>query len=770
MSPRRPAAPGRRGFLRQSTGAFLVLGVNAALPAAAIAAGQVERANERVNAVSTPPLPATEFVPNVFIRIGKDGRVTLISKQPEIGQGIKTSLPMVIAEELDVAWSDVHVVQADLNPAFGSQGAGGSTSTPTNYDNFHRLGATARTMLVQAAAKTWGVAPSSCRTALGTVEHPTSGRKLGYGQLVEVASTLPVPAAKDVRLKDPAAYRLLGTRVGGVDNAQIVSGQPLFGIDTQLPGMLYATYVKCPVFGGRPVSANLDAIKAMPGVKYAFLIEGTENLNGLRPGVAIVANSTWNAFRARKKLVVKWEEGEGASHSWASFAAQAQAAGKGNADGAAALLRKDGDVEAALAAAARTVEADYSYPFISHASMEPQNCTAWFKPAANALELWAPTQNPGAGQALVASTLNIPKENIVLHITRSGGGFGRRLSSDFIVEAAAIAQKVNAPVKLTWQREDDLQHDHFRAGGFHFLRGGVDADGKVVAWHDHFVTFANRVERKDKDNDSTTSSVLQPGSGGTLSGDEFPGRWVPNCLIEQTPLECRVPMGPWRAPGSNVYAWVFHSFIDELAHAAERDPVGFRLDLLGTRDSVPGTGERGQAYNVARMRNVLQTVADKAGWGKRKFARGSGAGVAFHFSHRGYVAQVAEVTVTREGKLTVDRVVVVADIGAQIVNLSGAENQVQGSVIDGLSTLMYPELDLEKGRIVQSNFHEYQLLRMPDTPAKIEVHFLKTDYPVTGLGEPAFPPLAPAVCNAIFAATGKRVRELPLSKADLSWS
>ncbi len=417
-------------------------------------------------------------------------------------------------------------------------------------------------------------------------------------------------------------------------------------------------------------------------------------------------------------------------------------------------------MRAALAGAAKTVEASYRYPFISHASMEPQNCTALFKPADGTLELWAPTQNPGAGQALVTSTFGIPKEKITLHIIRSGGGFGRRLSSDFIVEAAAIAQKVNAPVKLTWTREDDLQHDHFRAGGFHHLRGGVDANGKLVGWHNHFVTFANRVEREGK-------SILQPGSGGSLSGDEFPGRWLANCLLEQTALECRIPMGPWRAPGSNVFSWVFHSFIDELAHAGGRDPLEFRMELLGDKDIVPGTGERGQPYSVARMKNVLRAVAEKSGWGTKKFARGQGAGVAFHFSHRGYVAEVAEVTVSKSGELRVDRVVVVTDIGAQIVNLSGAENQVQGSVIDGLSTLMHPELNIEGGRVVQSNFHEYKLLRMPETPTKIDIHFLKTDYPVTGLGEPVLPPLAPAVCNAIFAATGKRVRELPLSKTDL---
>lgn len=739
-----PQSPPRRGFLKTAAAGALVIGMG---PGGVLAA--------RHAAADTAPT----FTPNVFIRIGRDGIVTLVSKQPEIGQGIKTSLPMIFAEELEIDWRDVRIVQGDLDPAYGSQGAGGSTSTPANYNDFHRLGATARTMLVQAASQAWGVSAGECRAARGAVHHAASGRKLGYGALVPAAAALPLPEAAQVQLKDPATYTLLGTRVGGVDNGAIVSGKPLFGIDVQLPGMMYAVYAKCPVFGGKPVSANLDAIKALPGVRDAFIVDGTENLNGLRPGVAIVATSTWAAFKARRQLDVTWDEGSGASHSWADFSAQAKAAaGKPGTT----VLRQDGDVRAALAGAAKTVEASYTYPFISHASMEPQNCTAWFKPNEGTLELWAPTQNPGAGQALVSSTFGIPKEKIVLHIIRSGGGFGRRLSSDFIVEATAIARKVGAPVKLTWTREDDLQHDHFRAGGFHHLRGGVDANGKLVGWHDHFVTFANRVERDGK-------SILQPGSGASLSGDEFPGRWLANCLLEQTALECRIPMGPWRAPGSNVFSWVFHSFIDELAHAGGRDPVEFRLELLGEKDIVPGTGERGQPYSVARMRNVLREVAQKSGWGKRKFARGQGAGVAFHFSHRGYVAEVAEVTVSTSGQLRVDRVVVVTDIGAQIVNLSGAENQVQGSVIDGLSTLMHPELNIEGGRVVQSNFHDYKLLRMPEAPPTIDVHFLKTDYPVTGLGEPVLPPLAPAVCNAIFAATGIRVRELPLSKTDLRW-
>lgn len=749
MSRAAPVDEDRRAFLRRSAqgAGGLLLGLYLSPADAAAPVGK------------PASLAATaEFKPNAFIRIASSGVVTLISKQPEIGQGIKTSLPMVIAEELEVDWKDVVIVQGDLDPAYGSQSAGGSTSTPNNYTDFQRLGATARTLLIQAAALSWNVPAAECIASGGAVLHHASQRKLGYGALVAKAAALPVPDAQSVQLKDPKDYKLLGKRIGGVDNPAIVTGKPLFGIDVKLPGMLYAVYEKCPAFGGKVLSANLDAVRALPGVRDAFVIEGTPNLNGLMPGVAIVAESTWAAFSARRQLKVTWDEGAVASQSWDGFATQAAALAK---QPGANTLRKDGDPAAAFAAAVKTVEAAYSYPFISHASIEPQNCTAWFRDGA--FEIWAPTQNPAAGQNLVSATLGVPKDKITLHLTRAGGGFGRRLSADYIVEAAAIAQRVAAPVKLTWSREDDLHHDHFRAGGFHFLRGALDAQGKLVGWHNHFVTFANRVQRDGQ-------SVLQPGSGANLNGDEFPGRWVANCLLEQTPIESGIPMGPWRAPGSNVFAWVFHSFIDELAHAAGRDPLAFRLELLGDRDVVAGTGERGQPYNVGRMKRVLQEVAERAGWGRRSWPRGQGQGVAFHFSHRGYIAQVAEVTVSKAGELKVDRVVVVSDIGAQIINPSGAENQVQGSVIDALGALRFQELDIQRGRIVQSNFGDYPMIRMPDVPPKIEVHFLKTDFPVTGLGEPAFPPLAPAVCNAIFAATGKRVRQLPLSRTDLRWS
>jgi isoquinoline 1-oxidoreductase beta subunit len=699
---------------------------------------------------------AADFKPNAFIRIAPSGAVTIVSKQPEMGQGVKTSLPMIIAEQLEVPWEGITIEQADFDEKlYGSQSAGGSRSTPANYDNFHLVGATARTMLVEAAAQTWGVPAAECRAENAAVVH-TSGKKIGYGQLVAKAATLPVPAKESVVLKDPKDYKLLGRRIAQIDTPKIVTGQPLFGIDMRLPGMLYAVYEKCPAFGGKVVGANLDLIKTLPGVKHAFILEGNGKVKELVPGVAIVADSTWAALSARKQLKVTWDEGKVVNESWDTFVTEARAKA---AQPGQRVLRKDGDVDAALASAAKTVTAEYVYPFISHANLEPQNTTAHWHDGI--MEIWSPTQIPAIGTGMVNRFLGIAPEKIKLHLNRAGGGFGRRIGADYLIEAAAIAMKVNAPVKLTWTREDDLKHDQYRPGGLHFLKGGIDANGKVVAWKNHFFTFGEGGA---------------PGSGGSLNGDEFPGRWIANYQAEQTMFETGWPMGPWRAPGSCVFAWVIHSFIDELAHAAGRDPLELRLELLGSRDEMPAggggaaKGKQGGGYNVARMRNVLKFTAEKAGWGKKKFARGSGAGIAFHFSHSGYFAQVAEVTVTKEGQLKVDRFVTGGDIGAQIINPSGAENQVEGSVIDGLGVLLTQELNIERGRVVQSNFNDYPLIRITDAPAKIETYFLKTSYPTTGLGEPALPPVAPAICNAIFAATGKRVRQMPLSRTDLRWS
>ncbi len=689
-----------------------------------------------------------EFIPNAFIRIAPDGSVTVFSARPEIGQGIKTSLPMVVAEELGADWRRVSVVSAPLDPAFGQQAAGGSTSTPNSYTAMRRMGATARTMLVEAAAQKWGVPADECTASDGMVRHGPTGRTLGFGDLVAKASTLPVPDKAAVRLKDPRDFSLLGTRVGGVDNPKVVTGQPLFGIDQRRPGMVFAVYEKAPVWGARPLSANLDHVKSLPGVRDAFIVDRTVpegHLTGLVPGVAIVADSTWAAFSARKELQVQWDQGRFPNSSWDDFKRQARDLAAATAGSPAVVeARRDGDIDRAFAAAAHVVEAEYSYPFISHANLEPQNTLADVR--GDRAEIWAPTQRPDGVRELVAQALGMDPEVVRVNITRIGGGFGRRLDSDPAAEAAVISQRVGAPVKLTWDRTDDLQHDHYRPGGFHFLKGAVDSDGSLSAWRSHHVSF-----------------------GSNLGADDYPARFVPNYLLLNSKLENGIPQGPWRAPGSNTYAWMICCFIDELAHAAGRDPVAFSLALLGDRDLVPGTGRNGHPYNAARMRNVVRQVAEKSGWGKA-LPSGSGMGLGYYFSHQGYIAEVAEVTVSAQGALRVDRVVAAVDVGSQIVNLSGAENQVQGSIIDGLSAAWRQELDIQQGRVVQSNFHEYPMLRIPDAPRAIEIHFLKTDYPPTGLGEPALPPLAPAVYNAIFAATGRRVRQLPLSRADLSWS
>jgi len=728
----------RRSFLKLATiaGGGLVLG-HYILPSAGAEAGQPDEGTV-----------AGEFIPNAFIRIAPDGSVTVYSARPEVGQGIKTSLPMVVAEELGADWRSVSVVSAPLDAVFGPQSAGGSTSTPTSYMAMRRMGATARTMLVEAAAETWGVPAGECTASDGMVRHAASGRSMKFGDLVAKASSLSVPDEASVRLKNPRDFTLVGSRVGGVDNPKVVTGAPLFGIDQKRPGMVYAVYEKSPVWGARPLSANLDDVKSLPGVRDAFIIDRTVpegQLTGLVPGVAIVADSTWAAFSARKELQVQWEPGRFPKSSWDDFARQAQDLAKAEQGSPAAEeTRRDGDIDKAFAGAARVVEAEYSYPFISHANLEPQNCLAHVQ--GDRAEIWAPTQNPGAARELVAQVLGVAPENVRVNITRIGGGFGRRLDSDPTAEAAAISQRMGVPVKLTWDRTDDMQHDHYRPGGFHFLKGAVDSQGSLSAWRSHHVSF-----------------------GSNLGADDYPARFVPNYLLLNSKLKNGIPQGPWRAPGSNTYAWIICSFLDELAHAAGKDPVAFNLALLGSADVVPGTGPGGHPYNAARMRSVVKLVAEKSGWGK-SLPRGKGMGLGYYFSHQGYIAEVAEVTVSPTGILKVDRVVAAVDVGSQIVNLSGAENQVQGSINDGLSAAWRQELSIRRGRVVQGNLNEYPMLRMPDAVRQIEIHFLKSNYPPTGLGEPALPPLAPAVSNAIFAATGIRVRQFPISRTDLSWS
>ena len=713
---------------------------------------------------------------NAFIRIAPDGVVTIMAKNPEIGQGIKTMLPMLIAEELDVDWKDVRIEQADSEPfRYGAQFAGGSFATPMNFDPQRRTGAAARQMLIAAAAATWKCSTADCQTEAGQVQHMPSGRKLQYGALAAKACTLPPPNLQTVALKDPKDYRIIGKWTAGVDNPLIVTGQPLYGIDVVRPGMLYAVYQKSPVFGAKVSSANLDEIKAMPGVSHAFVVEGTTDLSGLVPGVAIVADSWWHAEKARRSLKVVWADHPTAQQSSAGFAAQAEALSK---QPASHVIRKDGDVQAALAGSAHVVEAAYSYPFLAHVPMEPMNCTAEVTP--EKVEIWAPTQNPDAGRQLVAKTLGIqlppgpspfgpapsgppPKAppgtpEVIIHITRSGGGFGRRLSSDFMIEAVMIAKQVGKPVKLLWDRTDDIQHDAaYRPAGFHYFKGGVDKAGKLVALHDHFVTFG--------EGEQTSNSA-------DMSNTEFPARILENLTYERSMIPLGVPTGPLRAPGSNALAYVYQSFFDELAHAGGVDPIQFQLSMLGEPRELkapPGGGPFGPQpqFHTGRMRGVIELVAAKSGWADRgSLPARTGMGFGCYYSHLGYFAEVAKVRVDEDGAVHPLKVWIVADCGRQVINPSGAENQVVGACIDGIGAALHQGITIENGRVVQTNFNNYQLIRMKEAPV-VEVHWNITDFAPTGLGEPALPPAIPALTNAIFAATGKRVRSLPVDTSQL---
>ncbi len=688
--------------------------------------------------------PSQTFSPNAFLRVSPDGRIVIYAKNPEGGQGVKTSLPMIVAEELDVPWEAVHVEQARLDgKAYGPQFAGGSLSTPQNWDRLRKAGATARAMLVAAAAAQWGVPAGECRTEEGNVIHSASTRKATYASLATAAAGLPVPEEASVPLKDRKDYKLLGRRITGVDNHTIVTGGRLFGIDQDLPGMLYAIYEKCPSFGGGVSSANLEQVKKLPGITAAFTIDAVGDDADLRAGVAVVATSTWAAFQARRHLRVNWNEENASRDSWSSFVEKAASL----AGESGTIVKETDGVDTAFAGAAKTVTASYTYPFVHHANLEPQNCTAWFHDGR--LEIWAPSQTPGDGLKAAAKVTGLTEDQVTLHMLRIGGGFGRRLMNDFVCEAAAIAKQVDAPVKLTWMREQDMAYDFFRAGGFHHLKGAVDGTGKLVAWQNHFVSF--------------TTDGKQPARGAGLKDTEFPLQNVAESRLGQTLLPLQVPTGYWRAPGSNAIAWVVQSFLHELSHAAGRDHVEFLLEVMGP----PKWFKEGDPWSLhtGRAAAVIKLAAEKIGWGNPQ-PKGRGLGLAFHFSHAGHFAHAAEVSVDEAQRVTVHRVVVAGDVGV-IVNRSGAENQIEGSVVDGLNTMAALEITFEGGSVLQSNFDDYPMIRISSAP-KIEVHMIESDFKPTGLGEPAFPPVAPAVCNAIFAATGHRIRTMPIAKEGFS--
>jgi isoquinoline 1-oxidoreductase beta subunit len=744
----------RRSFLKASAaaGGGVLLGLYAEPQAQAQGRGRGQQA---------PPDPHN------YIKIAADGTVTIVAKNPEVGQGVKNMLPMLIAEELDVDWKAIKVVQADIETSkYAGQSAGGSTATPNNWTPMRQVGAAGRAMFIAAAAQTWGVAPSDCTTTSGHVT--CRGKSLSYGELASKVASMPAPNLADIKLKDPKDYKIVGHSQVGLDVKNIVTGRPLFAIDVKVPGMACAVFEKCPVFGGKVVSANLDEIKKLPGIKDAFVVEQpviTEAVlpgdPGVENGIAILGETWWHAQSARKKLQVKWDEGPRASQSSVAFAENAEKMSK---EAPQWTIRKDGDAEAALKSAAKVVQGNYSYPFISHAPLEPQGATAHWQNGK--LELWTNSQQPGRGRQMTAQLLGIQDSDITQHMVRGGGGFGRRLTNDYMMEAAWISKQAGGvPVKLLWSREDDMTHDYYRPGGFQYLTAGLDSSGKLIAWRNHFVSYG-------ADQKFASSAAMGP--------TEFPQRFIPNYSLHASVQPVGIKTGALRAPSSNAFAFVIQSFIDELAHAAGKDPVAFRLEILDASAPAPaappqGGGRGGFAppgMNADRMKGVVRLAAQISDWDKRSksLPKGTAMGVAFHFSHMGYFAEVAEVRVDAAKKIKVNKIWVAADVGSQIINPSGADNICQGAMIDGLSELMFQEITVEKGRVQQTNFDKHGMMRIAQAPPEIEIHYAKTEFGPTGLGEPALPPVLPAVANAVFSATGIRVRQLPISKSGFSWA
>lgn len=696
----------RRNFLRVTTlaGGGLMLGFEMLAKTAAVVAEEVP------------------FSPSAYLIIDPKGIVTLMAPNPEIGQGVKTALPMLLAEELDINWEKVIITQAPLDATkYGNQSAGGSGAVRGRWESARKAGATARYMLVEAAAQTWQVNRDECYTENGFVIHKPSGKKLNYGELATKAGSIEAPA--NIPLKDPKDFKILGKRIKNIDNKNIVTGKPLFGIDTRKPGMFFAMSAHPPAYGKKLKSYDDSKTMQVAGVKKVVRWENV---------VSVLATSTWAAKKGRDALVLEYED-TGKLESTTDHNEEYKKLIEKKAE---TPSRNDGDVEKSFAAAKKVIEGVYEVPVLSHAPMEPMNYFADVKDGK--AELFGPTQVPNRVLTDVAKALNIPQENITIEIPRQGGGFGRKLRTDNAVEAAMISSIAKAPIQMIWTREEDMQNDFYRPSSVFRYRAAISENNELDALH--LIAAALNSRR--------------------ASGpDNFPAGALTNYRIDDHTITSTIPTGPWRAPGHNALGFAEQSFMDEICNELKKDPVAFRLELL---EKAKNTSAKIN-YNIPKMRAVITKAAEMSDWGKN--TKGRFKGFSSYFSFGTYVAQAAEVSVV-DGKLKVHKVWCAVNCGP-VVNRSGAETQIEGAILDGLGHAWYGGLTFDKGAVVQKNFHTYKFMRMADTPPAIEVSFIEggegNDNP-SGLGEPGLPPIAAAVCNAVFAATGKRIRKLPFAE------